>query len=104
MPAEWAEFAATEFPHVDAGSQFARFRDYWSGIAGAKGRKADWLATWRNWIRRVGDETAVRTPRKTDTSWLTPTGFDSDDEARNFGCQPSTAHLFRDGHRIKESA
>lgn len=28
------------------------FRDYWHGVAGAKGRKADWRATWRNWIRR----------------------------------------------------
>lgn len=28
------------------------FRDYWISVAGAKGRKADWLATWRTWIRR----------------------------------------------------
>lgn len=28
------------------------FRDYWISQPGAKGRKADWLATWRNWIRR----------------------------------------------------
>lgn len=27
------------------------FRDYWLSAAGAKGRKADWLATWRNWVR-----------------------------------------------------
>ncbi len=31
------------------------FRDYWHGVAGAKGRKADWSATWRNWIRREAD-------------------------------------------------
>ena len=29
-----------------------RFKDYWLGVAGAKGVKLDWLATWRNWIRR----------------------------------------------------
>lgn len=28
------------------------FRDYWIAQPGAKGRKADWLATWRNWVRK----------------------------------------------------
>lgn len=27
------------------------FIDYWHSAAGAKACKADWLATWRNWIR-----------------------------------------------------
>lgn len=30
---------------------FQRFRDYWIAQPGAKGRKADWPATWRNWVR-----------------------------------------------------
>ncbi|MGR9087307.1 MAG: hypothetical protein ACU841_09570 [Gammaproteobacteria bacterium] len=30
---------------------FARFRDYWIAQPGAKGRKLDWQATWRNWVR-----------------------------------------------------
>ena len=30
----------------------ARFRDYWIAVPGAKGRKRDWIATWRNWCRR----------------------------------------------------
>lgn len=30
-----------------------KFKDYWKGVAGAKGRKADWDATWRNWIRKA---------------------------------------------------
>lgn len=29
-----------------------RFRDYWVAVPGAKGVKADWAATWRNWCRR----------------------------------------------------
>lgn len=29
------------------------FRDYWMATPGAKGRKTDWLATWRNWMRRA---------------------------------------------------
>lgn len=28
-----------------------KFRDYWHAVAGQKGSKADWPATWRNWIR-----------------------------------------------------
>lgn len=28
-----------------------KFRDHWIAQAGAKGRKADWPATWRNWVR-----------------------------------------------------
>jgi uncharacterized protein YdaU (DUF1376 family) len=30
----------------------ARFLDYWRGVGGEKGCKADWPATWRNWCRR----------------------------------------------------
>lgn len=33
-------------------SQLDQFHDYWRAAAGAKGRKIDWDATWRNWIRR----------------------------------------------------
>jgi uncharacterized protein YdaU (DUF1376 family) len=29
-----------------------RFRDYWLGATGANASKADWPATWRNWVRR----------------------------------------------------
>jgi hypothetical protein len=31
------------------------FRDYWISVAGIKGRKADWRATWRNWVRNQRD-------------------------------------------------
>ena len=40
-----------------------RFRDYWLAVPGARGRKADWGATWRNWCRREcagGSARAVR--------------------------------------------
>jgi len=32
-----------------------KFRDYWVNITTAKGKKADWFATWRMWIRRCMD-------------------------------------------------
>ncbi|WHI46571.1 helix-turn-helix domain-containing protein [Microbulbifer sp. VAAF005] len=28
------------------------FRDYWVALSGQRGVKVDWLATWRNWLRR----------------------------------------------------
>jgi uncharacterized protein YdaU (DUF1376 family) len=34
-------------------SEAEKFKDYWIGVAGAKGLKADWDATWRNWIRNA---------------------------------------------------
>lgn len=42
---------------VSAGHELEKFRDYWKAKAGAGGRKADWPATWRNWIRKaIADE------------------------------------------------
>lgn len=51
LPQDWRTFCQSERPDLDPDSVFARFADYWRGIPGAKGRKSDWLATWRNWVR-----------------------------------------------------
>lgn len=40
---------------VSAGHELERFVDYWRSQPGAKGRKTDWAATWRNWIRKAID-------------------------------------------------
>ena len=32
-----------------------KFKDYWIAKAGKDATKADWLATWRNWIRREAE-------------------------------------------------
>ncbi len=39
-------------PEVALGER-AKFLDYWRAKAGADARKADWRATWRNWVRRA---------------------------------------------------
>jgi uncharacterized protein YdaU (DUF1376 family) len=52
-PADWLSWAQTERPEIDAKAEAAKFADYWHAQAGAKGRKADWQATWRNWIRNA---------------------------------------------------
>ena len=38
-----------------AQAELAKFRDYWAAKAGAGGVKADWAATWRNWVRKAGE-------------------------------------------------
>jgi hypothetical protein len=38
-----------------ADRELDKFRDYWIAQPGAKGRKKDWQATWRNWLRNSQD-------------------------------------------------
>jgi len=38
----------------------AKFRDYWLAVAGAKGVKLDWPATWRNWVRSAVERQPAR--------------------------------------------
>lgn len=54
IPEEWREFAKQEkgWSDHDVSAEANEFRDYWIAQSGAKGVKADWQATWRNWVRR----------------------------------------------------
>lgn len=52
LPDDWREFCQRERPELDPDRVFERFVDYWVAQPGKDGRKVDWLATWRNWIRR----------------------------------------------------
>lgn len=40
---------------VDPQREFPRFCDYWRAASGARARKHDWDATWRNWCRKASD-------------------------------------------------
>lgn len=53
LPDEWRVWAEHERPDVDVPLEAAKFRDFWHAKPGKDGRKADWQATWRNWIRRA---------------------------------------------------
>lgn len=59
LPLDWQpsaedrKFAETERPDLNVDTEAAKFRDYWRGVGGSKGTKADWSATWRNWVRRA---------------------------------------------------
>lgn len=44
-------WARKNTPNVGAAETEA-FIDYWRSAPGAKGLKTDWVATWRNWMRR----------------------------------------------------
>jgi hypothetical protein len=57
LPADWIPshseiaFCQTERPDLNPGDVASQFRDYWIAQPGSKGRKLDWSATWRNWVR-----------------------------------------------------
>jgi uncharacterized protein YdaU (DUF1376 family) len=61
LPEEWADWAKQTRPDLDPTDTAQRFADYWHGAAGAKGRKADWQATWRNWVRNEKAQTVRHT-------------------------------------------
>ena len=51
IPEEWVLFCKKERPDLNPVLVFEGFKDYWVSVPGAKGVKANWDATWRNWIR-----------------------------------------------------
>lgn len=55
-PEDWINFCNHERPDLNPQKVFDYFRDYWIGVAGAKGVKLDWFSTWRNWVRNQKHE------------------------------------------------
>lgn len=51
LPDSWREWATAERPDLDMQRAAAGFADYWRAKPGKDGRKTDWFATWRNWVR-----------------------------------------------------
>lgn len=47
------EFAREFFPDDKIDQLWTEFRDYWISVPGARGRKANWFATWRNRVRDI---------------------------------------------------
>lgn len=81
---QWAE--SKGFDHLDLGGLTENFVDYWRGVPGAKGRKLDWVGTWRNWIRRNGDDQRAphlrAVPAGLPAEWRVP---DANEYAREHG-------------------
>ncbi len=65
------DWAKNNAPTVGAADHEA-FVDYWRSVPGAKGRKVDWEATWRGWMRREnerrGGRPTGRQPNRSTTS------------------------------------
>ena len=54
LPKAWGDWALAEFPHWTPEAvriEADKFSDHWATKTGKDARKADWLATWRNWCR-----------------------------------------------------
>ena len=60
---------------LDAERTFAKFCDYWRAASGARARKVDWEATWRNWCRTEADRSGnghVSTASEPIRTWEPP--------------------------------
>lgn len=68
LPKDWQPndrmlaFCENERPDLNPTEVAATFRDYWHSQAGQKGVKADWEATWRNWVRN--QRMAAKSPQR----------------------------------------
>lgn len=58
LPDEWRVWAIQNRGDIDVDTVADSFRDYWVAKPGKDGRKTDWLATWRNWVRN--QKTGIR--------------------------------------------
>ena len=48
-------------PHVDGKTEHEQFCDFWHAKPGKEGRKLDWVATWRRWMRTAEERSKPRT-------------------------------------------
>jgi hypothetical protein len=65
LSAELQEWTFKENPRIDIKRVLDSFTDYWRSVPAAKGRKLDWDATWRNWVRRENGNSGTNRTRET---------------------------------------
>lgn len=84
LPKAWGEWALSEKPELKADDirrMADTFKDHWLANANrATGKKADWLATWRNWVRnskaavgvqfQTADQRRIASTDKSIAEWL----------------------------------
>ena len=61
LPEDWRPDPEPELVKALGGqpaakAEWDKFCDYWRAQPGQKGRKVDWQATWRNWLRRAAED------------------------------------------------
>ena len=59
------------FSEVEVTEIAATFLDYWIAVAGSKGSKTNWPATWRNWVRRQNKPQKSLTSKSSNAKPLT---------------------------------
>lgn len=67
VPEEWIAWAIEARNDLTASKiriECEKFIDYWHSAPGAKARKTDWQATWRNWIRNCNAQAPPAQPNK----------------------------------------
>lgn len=62
--ADMRQWASTEVPAVDVDKATRVFVDYWRSASGRTATKRDWIAAWRNWLRRDSDSVRPGKPNK----------------------------------------
>lgn len=73
LPKDWGDWAVAEgMPEASVRREADKFRDYWAGLNGSKGVKLDWLATWRNWVRKGIEDQQRQTARRGHANSGTP--------------------------------
>ena len=75
LPTDWKlseeqnQFCKQERPDLDPIKVSDGFRDYWIAVAGTKGVKKDWDATWRNWVRNQKYQNPAYFPQNNVPEW-----------------------------------
>lgn len=66
LPKLWGDWAVADqgLTEDSVRLEAEKFRDYWHSVAGQKGVKRDWQATWRNWARKAASDAAQRARSK----------------------------------------
>lgn len=80
LPKAWGEWAVEcGWSAAAVRSEAAKFRDYWHAKPGKDGRKSDWFATWRNWLRRAIPPagSSVAYPESAASWWETQAGIEA---------------------------
>lgn len=62
LPSKWRDWAIDQ-GHLRPDQEAQRFADYWHSVPGQRARKADWEATWRNWVRKSLESRTAHRPR-----------------------------------------
>lgn len=58
LPSDWHAWAMANRSDLDIHQVAQQFKDHWLAKPGRDGTKADWFATFRNWVRREKSQAA----------------------------------------------